>query len=1158
MSTAIATFGLSYFALAPFKSFNIGSDLDLLELSVFCINGILISLLGDGFRQARQRQDSKTPNTEYLDIVEHSPSPLFVFLRLFLPIVIVIGCAGYFYANAKIRLKQQELQVVDQEAVDFATNSLSTELANMTGDILFLKKLPRLLVAINAPNAVNLDNLAETWAVYMETQNSYNKICWIDETGMEKVRVNFAGGHAYTVPASQLQDKSKRPFFMQTSTLKQDDIYLSRFDLNVEHEQVETPYQPTMRMIMPLFNAAGQRRGIIVINYNGQKLLANLVSSVGENTKHLVMLNREGYFLYSRNAEETWGFMLNQPTTLAKQDEIWSSMKNSAKGSLLTSTNAWLWSGFHPIDIIRASPYFLGKKSQNVMSEDDIFWLAVRRPMTELQAISASVWQPTFIIMALLTFFSLIICIYLSRTRLKIAQLDNLLRKRTKDAESATLAKSQFLANMSHEIRTPMNAILGLAYLLEKTALPSDANNLVRKIRSAGQSLLGIINDILDFSKIESGKLEIELTLFCINDVLDNLSVIMSASAIEKNIELIIDSPPKSIYQLCGDPLRLEQVLINLACNAIKFTESGHVLVRISVTAEDDKSVSIRFSISDTGIGISPEQQQEIFSPFAQADSSIGRRFGGTGLGLAISRQLVAKMGGQLQVTSVPGVGSEFWFVLTFERRFKEWLATPEMNQLTVLIADDNSVSREALCAIVSSLGWQSSTVSSGEAVIEHLQNNQQRKAPRVLLLLDYKISGMNGLAMAKSIRHTCKETDDLIILMVSSYAKNQLSEHPDLGLVDVVLTKPITPSSLYNAVAQAMQARQADSLLTPVQSYKLLPRLRMLIVDDSEINREVAQRIFVGEGASVVLANDGQQAVDWLQAHPTEVDVVLMDVQMPVMNGYEATRQIRQIPALAELPVIALTAGAFMEQKELANAAGMNGFIAKPFDVGVAIALISKLTGWTAEMVSVEDLTPDTMSLAMDQDLPGLAVNYGLSIWKDALVYQQYLRKFVRDYADSVQVITGSEKIEAAVLAHKLKGAAGSLALQEVSALAGEVVQTLHADEDPADSLIRLKTALNKALKSIERYAPLDFDAENVQLNPIDAEQLVLLFAKMLAALNTDSMLAVRPILAELDEVLPATRLIALHLTVDNFDFREGEIVTRTLANDLNILLKT
>ena len=510
----------------------------------------MISQLGEGFKQTRLQLDTKLASPQTLGLLDNPSQSGFIFLRYFLPVVILIGFGGYFYAETEIRLKQQELRAADQEAVKLATHSLQAVLIDMTGDILFLSKLPRLTIAVNNPTPQNLSNLEETWSVYMESQGSYDQIRWIDENGIEKVRVNYDSGHAQRIPAAELQDKSQRSFFIQTSSLNEGDIYLSKLDLNIEHEQVDIPYKPVIRIAMPLFTADGQRRGMIVVNFHGQELLNNLVNASGKRSKQLVMVNREGYFLFSRNTEDLWGFMLNKPTTLGNKDATaWASIQNSEQGNLTTSNGTWSWDSIHPLDIIRTSYLHAGRPPQIIKGENEYFWhVAMLRPMSELQTISQGIWRRTAIPMGLLTLLGLITCISLTRSKVKIAQLDNQLKERAQVAESATLAKSQFLANMSHEIRTPMNAILGLAYILEKTTLPGDANDLAHKIRTAGQSLLGIINDTLDFSKIESGKFEMESAPFCLNDVLDNLSVIMSANASEKDLELIISTPQNRIY----------------------------------------------------------------------------------------------------------------------------------------------------------------------------------------------------------------------------------------------------------------------------------------------------------------------------------------------------------------------------------------------------------------------------------------------------------------------------------------------------------------------------------------------------------------------------------------------------------------------------------
>jgi len=410
------------------------------------------------------------------------------------------------------------------------------------------------------------------------------------------------------------------------------------------------------------------------------------------------------------------------------------------------------------------------------------------------------------------------------------------------------------------------------------------------------------------------------------------------------------------------------------------------------------------------------------------------------------------------------------------------------------------------LRGMVAGMGWTATAGGSGEAALEHIRSRQKQRMSSEVLLLDFKMDGMDGLATARAIRHELKDADDPVIIMVTAFSANKLHDHPDYGLADAVLSKPITHSSLYNAIARARRVRQGGAELAPGRHH--VPRLsglRILVVDDNEVNRSVAQSIFDGEGAQITLASDGRQAVDWLLAHPEQVDIVLMDVQMPVMNGYEATRHIRRVPVLSDLPVIALTAGAFAEQQDLADEAGMNGFISKPFDVDAAVALIIKLArrGQAAASPASSPSSslppfslppfslpassapavpaPRTAGLAgpvTGADLPGLAVGRAMAALRDANLYRQLLRTFLRDYADSARLIGACGRTtEAAALAHKLKGAAGSLGLEEVAALSGETDHVLRENGDPAECLARLQAALDTALTSIRLFAAADLD---------------------------------------------------------------------------------
>jgi len=741
-------------------------------------------------------------------------------------------------------------------------------------------------------------------------------------------------------------------------------------------------------------------------------------------------------------------------------------------------------------------------------------------------------------------------------------------------AEAANHSKADFLANMSHEIRSPLNAILGLAYLLEQAHLDLDAHSMVRKIRTSGRMLLGIVNDILDVSKIEAGHLVLEKASFRLDDIISNVAITMGIAAGDKDIQLIIQPSPAGISSVVGDALRLEQVLNNLTSNAIKFTQHGRVELSIALLSQLEDNVVLRFSVQDTGIGIATELQSEVFSAFTQADSSTTRRFGGTGLGLTICRQLVGLMGGEIGLNSVAGEGSEFWFTVPLQLISSADFSSPDMVRINALIADDNEIALHAMSNTAHGLGWQVNAVRSGEAVLAQIDEREGAMLPDIVVL-DWKMPGMDGLATARAIRERVPQDRCPIVIMATAYAQSGLAGQPGADIVDAILSKPVTSSALYNATLEAQRRRgTVVGLASNAQqeAARGLAGVRLLVVDDSEINRDVAQRILSEQGAIVSLAVDGRTAVDWLLAHPHGVDLVLMDVQMPVMDGIEATRQLRLMPQFNALPIVALTAGAFKTQQEAARRAGMSHFISKPFDVPSTIALIQRLIRSPTD-VEQETQAPTNATLSdyvVDNSSSEISVIdkvRGLKIWSDGQTYRNYLRRFTESYSNAVDTINASladnDRPAATALAHKLAGVAANLALPETQRLALDAERILHSEYDATLALARLREALTQVCAAIARFAP-DAAAQGslsspilvVDSSPESMAALKILFVELMGALDGDNPAPVKLVLTQLSVFLPEQILVSIRECVRNFDFRGAEACAINVARDQGITL--
>jgi CheY-like chemotaxis protein/two-component sensor histidine kinase len=501
---------------------------------------------------------------------------------------------------------------------------------------------------------------------------------------------------------------------------------------------------------------------------------------------------------------------------------------------------------------------------------------------------------------------------------------------------------------MSHEIRTPMNAILGMVQLLAQTALTSRQRDYADKTEQAAKSLLGILNDILDFSKIEASKMSLENHPFSLDKLLRELSVILSANMGKNDVEALIDIDNRLPLHIKGDALRLQQILINLTGNAVKFTRHGEIILSMKLARLTQHSVTVDFSVSDTGIGMSPNQILHIFDGFSQAEVSTSRRFGGTGLGLAISRRLVELMGGKLEVESEPDVGSRFYFSLEFDLAESEQLVQdqyllasrpgmPGDKRLNALVVDDNVMAREVLQNMVNSLGWDCDTATDGLHALRKIQASHERRLPYDVIFMDWNMPEMDGWQTTMRIREMHNDASAPIIIMVSAYGREVLKERLQTGqkTLDGFLVKPVTTSMLFDAVVDSRAgavARDAVSIARP-PTLRLLG-LNLLVVEDNFINQQIAQELLENEGAKVTVAGDGQSGVQLTLSTAPLFDAVLMDIQMPGMDGYAATVEIRRHGGMGALPIIAMTANAMAGDKEACLAAGMNDHIGKPIDL--------------------------------------------------------------------------------------------------------------------------------------------------------------------------------------------------------------------------------
>lgn len=733
-------------------------------------------------------------------------------------------------------------------------------------------------------------------------------------------------------------------------------------------------------------------------------------------------------------------------------------------------------------------------------------------------------------------------------------------------AEAATRAKSDFLANMSHEIRTPMNAIIGLSYLALKTSLNAKQRDYLNKIHNAGTSLLAVINDILDFSKIEAGKLDIETTDFKLDDVINSVTTVTAQKAQEKGLELLAEVPGTVPQFLLGDPLRLGQILTNLINNAVKFTEHGEIRLKAELLERTGDKCELRFSVHDSGMGMTREQSAKLFQPFTQADTSTTRKHGGTGLGLTICRRLVELMGGQIWLESEPGRGSVFSFTVRLgigEQKGSGKIVPEKLRNLAALVVDDNSAARDIIQDALRDIARRVDTANSGpEALtaIKHMDAGQ----PYDVVFMDWRMPGMDGLQAARIIKSDETLGHPPAIVLVTAFGREEVREEAEHLHLDGFLLKPVTKSMLVDALVSIFAASTDDAGAVAVEisaDVSRLQGLRVLLTEDNEINQQIAVELLEGVGSKVDVANHGGEAVEKLfrGGDFPQYDVVLMDIQMPEMDGYQATAKIRSDPRFAQLPIIAMTAHATTEERQRCLDAGMNDHVAKPIDPALLYETLGKYfkPGEIAlsAAVSQQQAQAQEKKAVEIPSIEGLDTKDGLArVGGNRTLYLKLLRQFLEQESAPARIaeaLTGGDWPLAERLAHTVKGVSGSLGAGAVQQAAAALEKGLR-EHASTNTLVVMQKEFSRVLGDFLGRLRTALPAQTSQRQPVpaapvDPERAKRVLQEMTACLNNFDPAA--------GECLEANNDVFRALLPDQFDAFEKQIGNFAFADALATL---
>ena len=761
------------------------------------------------------------------------------------------------------------------------------------------------------------------------------------------------------------------------------------------------------------------------------------------------------------------------------------------------------------------------------------------------------------------------------------------LTRATEAAQAASRSKSQFVANMSHEIRTPMNAILGMLKLLHKTELSTRQLDYATKAERAAKSLLGLLNDVLDFSKIEAGKMALDPQPFRMDRLLRDLSVILSANVGHKPVEVLFDIDPAMPHVMVGDAMRLQQVLINLGGNAIKFTSQGEVVVQFKVLEQTAQHTRLRIAVRDTGIGIAPEHVSHIFDGFSQAEASTTRRFGGSGLGLSICKRLVELMGGSLQIDSQPDQGCTFHFTVLLACA-DEVPGDPDPipqrvpSPMQVLVVDDNAVARALLQAMCQSWGWETHVADCGVQALALLETRARAMQPPYdAVFVDWLMPGLDGWETIAGMRQIGSQAISPITVMVTAHGRDMLSQRSpqEQSCLNAFLIKPITASLLFDAVADA-RAGMSNLRIKPRNQSDRVRRLegmRLLVVEDNLINQQVARELLSEEGAQVVIAGNGQLGVDAVACAEPPFHAVLMDIQMPVMDGYAATQAIRKELGLRSLPVIAMTANAMASDREACLRAGMDDHVGKPFDLTHLVGVLQMHTRRGKPGLSAPRLPSPHAPTTATAEAPTSTVTDGVDapgaisrLAGNTTLYASILRSYLNDLPDQTaqlaRLLEQGDLAGAARLLHTLKGVSATVGAVELDgtakALEAELLQAQASPPLPASRAVQLGAAFDQVARNtlrvmqplVQQYAAQAPAPPAVSEDPDIATLRADL--RELQALLIDSDLKALDVHAKVQMASPRSALagfVELGQAVRDFDFVRGAALCASLLSALS-----